>query len=180
MLSSDNLIMNSPSGPVGHGASRPGGPGAPWSPLRPLLPFLPGSPCTQHSDHVSPGLTHLSARGPGGAGLPLEARDAVHAREAVTARPALQARHTWHALHIQIPITGRSFLIDLFFEEKCSTCQQSDILDTTRSIETSQKRVLISYWITVETVGLLLAELDKKNIVRFAEMALFQSCKSFF
>ena len=38
------LGIGKPSGPVGHGASRPGGPGAPWSPFLPLFPFFPGSP----------------------------------------------------------------------------------------------------------------------------------------
>ena len=38
------LGMGRPSGPVGQGASRPGGPAAPWSPFRPRFPFLPASP----------------------------------------------------------------------------------------------------------------------------------------
>ena len=44
------LGIGSPSGPVGHGASRPGGPVAPVSPFLPRLPFLPGSPWQKKQD----------------------------------------------------------------------------------------------------------------------------------
>ena len=61
------LGMGSPSGPVGQGASSPGGPGEPRSPFRPRLPFLPGapswpgSPCSPRSP-FRPGMPSSPAR----------------------------------------------------------------------------------------------------------------------
>ena len=61
------LGIGSPSGPVGQGASSPGGPGAPRSPFRPRFPFLPGSPslpvspCSPRSP-FSPGIPSSPAR----------------------------------------------------------------------------------------------------------------------
>ena len=57
------LGMGRPSGPVGQGASRPGGPGAPWSPFRPRFPFLPASPWA-HPQSKNPASAPRSPPGP--------------------------------------------------------------------------------------------------------------------